>query len=232
MCWLQGIENAPLLVRRCVKHLTSKMDGWKINILTSENYAEFTDIPDSILEKYRRGSISDAHFSDLLRLDVLIKYGGVWIDPTVYCSCEKMPSYITDTDLFIYTNFTLENTEVSKISNWLIAAKPNNIFLGATQKLLYAYWNKYDYAVSYFIFHLFFTMVTERFEDEWERLPRFHNLNPHILQWEFGKPYDRERLKMIARFADFHKLTYRLEQSCNLPGSFYDVMINQGRMDV
>ena len=95
--------------------------------------------------------------------------------------------------------------------------------------MLYAYWKDYDYAVNYYIFHLFFTIAAQKYPDEWEKIPKLNNLNPHVLQWEFAKKNDEARLKILCRLADFHKLTYRLEQSCNDKSSFYDVMINQGR---
>jgi hypothetical protein len=35
------------------------------------------------LEKYQKKIIDNTHFSDLLRLELLIKYGGTWIDASV-----------------------------------------------------------------------------------------------------------------------------------------------------
>ena len=32
------------------------------------------------------GQITKTHLSDLLRLELLIRYGGTWIDATVFCT--------------------------------------------------------------------------------------------------------------------------------------------------
>ena len=44
------------------------------------------ELPGYIVEKWGKGQIPAALFSDLLRLQLLIKYGGMWIDSTVFCS--------------------------------------------------------------------------------------------------------------------------------------------------
>ena len=38
------------------------------------------------MEKWEKGRIPAAMFSDLLRVELLIKYGGTWIDSTVLCT--------------------------------------------------------------------------------------------------------------------------------------------------
>ena len=35
------------------------------------------------MEKHKNNIIDNTHFSDLLRLELLIKYGGTWIDASV-----------------------------------------------------------------------------------------------------------------------------------------------------
>ena len=38
--------------------------------------------------------------SDLLRLELLTKYGGTWVDATVYFSDDNLPNFFFDSDLF------------------------------------------------------------------------------------------------------------------------------------
>lgn len=229
LCWFQGYDDAPLLVKRCIDNIVSLYgDNYTIKLITKKNFQQYANLPEYIVEKWMNHKISDAHFSDLIRLECLIKHGGCWIDSTVFCSSKELPDYITKSELFLFTTFSLNDIEVSKISNWLIAAKPNNILLRETQRMLYAYWRDFDYAINYYIFHLFFTIAASEFPDEWNKIPKLNNLNPHVLQWEFDKTYSESRLQMICKWADFHKLTYRLEKTCNKEGCFYDIMINRG----
>ena len=37
-------------------------------------------------EKKKKGIISRTHYSDLLRLEILGNYGGIWLDSTFFCT--------------------------------------------------------------------------------------------------------------------------------------------------
>ena len=54
-----------------------------------------------VMEKWEKGIITHTHMTDLLRLELLIKYGGMWIDATVLCTAkeEEIPCYFFDSDL-------------------------------------------------------------------------------------------------------------------------------------
>ena len=60
-------------------------------------------MPDYITDKWQRGIIGNAHFSDLLRLELLIEKGGYWIDATVLCTDSKMLEFIDKQPLFLYS---------------------------------------------------------------------------------------------------------------------------------
>ena len=75
-CWLQGIEEAPLLVKRCLESLRKNIPDKKIIVIDGNNLGEYVNMPDYITDKWQRGIIGNAHFSDLLRLELLIEKGG------------------------------------------------------------------------------------------------------------------------------------------------------------
>lgn len=72
-CWLQGIEEAPLLVKRCLESLRKNIPDKKIIVIDGNNLGEYVNMPDYITDKWQRGIIGNAHFSDLLRLELLIE---------------------------------------------------------------------------------------------------------------------------------------------------------------
>lgn len=82
ICWLQGMENAPQIVRDCYASVCYWMKDWKITVITADNMNEYVQFPDYIVRKWKEGVISNTHLSDLLRLELLIRYGGLWIDST------------------------------------------------------------------------------------------------------------------------------------------------------
>ena len=76
VCWFQGYESAPPLVKACINSMHRVMQEKEIIILTKTNYKQYIELPDYIEEKFEKGKIGMAHFSDLLRISLLAKWGG------------------------------------------------------------------------------------------------------------------------------------------------------------
>lgn len=228
ICWFQGLENAPLLVQKCVESVKKAFPKKEIIILTDDNYKEYTNFPDYIIQKYESGIISKAHFSDLLRINLLINHGGLWIDSTVFCTATTEPEYITKQPLFVYKEINLNRTDniPVKSSSWLINSCKNNPILMGTQEILFEYWKKENTLSNYFLFHLAFSIVCDEYKEEFDKIPVYNNINPHILQFELEQPYDENRFNQITKISDFHKLR-RIEVNDDVYTN-YDFVIGEG----
>lgn len=224
-CWLQGEDNAPPLAKACLASLRKQLTGKKIIIITEKNMADYARFPDFIMEKYRKGIISRTHFSDLLRLELLLRHGGTWIDSTVYCTGN--PEYAFKRALFVFKT-NERNDPATAAQNWFISAEKNNPILSFTQTLLYKYWKKNNSVVHYFLFYFFMKMAAEVYADEWRAIPFFSDVPPHILQRELFAPYTEERFRQICRMSDIHKLSYKLEAK-SVAGTFWEHILEQGK---
>lgn len=209
-CWLQGEENAPPVVKACLGSVRRHFPGKKIIVITEENIGEYAEFPPFIIEKYRRGIISRTHFSDLLRLELLIRHGGIWADSTVYFT--GTPDYALRRPLFVFKT-NERNDPATAAQNWFISAEKNEPILTLTQNLLHEYWKHNNRAIHYFIFYFFMKMAAEQYADEWRAIPFFSDIPPHILQRELFTPYSQERFRQICRMSDIHKLSYKIESS-------------------
>jgi hypothetical protein len=191
VCWFQGMENAPELVQRCYRSLQENLKDRQIILLTEENYREYITLPDYIEEKAAKGIIPKAHYSDLIRLELLIRHGGTWIDSTVFCSGGDIPAYMLDAPLFMFQ--TLKpglDGHATRVSNWFMTACTNHPLLRLTQALLYEYWRKNNGLVDYFIFHHFFELAIEAYPYEWAKVIPFSSSVPHILLLRLFEKYD------------------------------------------
>ena len=227
-CWLQGLDDAPPICRACFDSLVRNMsDEYQLFVVTEANYRELVTFPPYIEQKYREGKISRAHFSDLLRLALLTKYGGVWIDATVYCS-EDAGAFFAKQPLFAYQHIN-RGCPCIPASNWLIASLPHHPILEATQLLLHRYWQENDAAINYFIFHLFWNMAVQKYKTLWGFMPSFSNVPPSLLYRELILPYSDERRQQFFRMSRFHKLTYKIDDIPKdwIPGSFYEWILGQ-----
>lgn len=224
--WLQGLEKAPPIVQACVNSIKKNLSDKEINLLNIDNYKEYIEFPKYIEEKFNKGKISYAHFADLIRIELLTQYGGIWFDATVLCTGE-IPEYILNSELFVYKNIGLDKSDEETIaaSNWLISSWSHNCIIETTRNLLFEYWRKENKASNYFFFHLFFKMATEKYKKDWKNVPTFNNVTPHILQFELLDEYNENRFEQIKNMSTVHKLNRRFENNDNNKFTYLDYII-------
>lgn len=228
-CWLQGLDQAPALPRACLHSLHVLFPEYEICIVTEKNLKAYVEIPADIMDKWHRGVISAAHFSDLVRIFLLAEHGGVWIDATVFATSHAPAETggVFDAPLFFYSSYMQEDASMAG-SSWLISAVPGHPVICLTRDLLLWYWKNHDYLIHYFLFHLFFHMALEQYSDEWKRVPTYSNIPPHIMQKELFAPLDQRRFRQMATMSSFHKLTHHRNEATegNLGGTLYDEIVH------
>ena len=164
-----------------------------------------------------------------MRLELLIKYGGTWIDATVWCSSPIYPDYLFDSDLFMFQNLKPGlDGQCTAVSSWFITSCSNNQMLMLERALLYEYWKENTKIVHYYLFHMFFQMVIEAYPDEWNKVVPFSNATPHILLLRLFEEYDETIANAVKEMTSFHKLTYKFEESdTTIKNTFYQVLFGE-----
>ena len=223
VCWLQGLEEAPEIVKKCYQSLLDNLDDREIVLLTSENYKDWVTFPKHIQEKIDNGTITRTHMTDFLRLELLEHYGGTWIDATVFCSGKNIPSFIWNSDFFIYQIMKPGlDGHSQRISNWMITACTGNPILRLTRALLYEYWKKNTKMADYFLFHDFFELAIEAYPEEWKKVIPCSNAAPHILLLRLFEPCDARVWDAVRGMTPFHKLSYKFDdEKARIPGTYY-----------
>lgn len=224
VCWFQGIENAPIVVQKCYQSLKDNLTDQEIVLITAENMQEYVKFPEFIIEKWKAGNITDTHMTDLLRLELLIRYGGIWADATVLCTRqrEKIPEYYFDSDLFFYQCLKPgRDGHSGYISSWLISARTNNHILRTVQYLCYEYWKEHTEMVDYFLLHDFMSIVLDRYPTEWQEIVPADNSTPHILLLRLFEEYDERIWKSVTEQSPFHKLSYKIEKEHTIMKNTY-----------
>lgn len=208
-CWMQGLEQAPELVKVCLASQKRWVRGKRFVIITSENYHDYVTFPEDIEQKHDRGIIPDSHFTDFIRLELLIKYGGTWIDSTVLFSSGNYPDKIMDCDLFFFQYRDRETKQFSGISSWFISAYSNNRLLMMQKEMLYQYWRDYDCLMEYYVFHLLFGLIAERFPEEIDAMPKANSMRAIQMALYLETAYDEQLMERLTAISCIHKLDYR-----------------------
>ena len=208
ICWFQGMENAPELVQKCYNSVVNNNPNSEVIVITSENMSQYVTFPDYIIDKWKKGIITHTHMTDLMRLELLINYGGLWLDATVLCT-GKAPDYFYNSELFFYQCLKPgRDGHGNFISSWLINAKTNNKILMATRELCYEYWKDNNSMWDYFLFHDFMSIVLEKYSIDLGKIIPRDNATPHILLLRLFDFYDEKMWNAIKEQTQFHKLTY------------------------
>lgn len=228
-CWLQGLERAPEVVKACHRSLQRNLSDRELIVIDEKNWCEFVDLPDYIIRRREKKQIPPAHFSDLLRLELLVKYGGTWIDSTVFCTGhahDNLDDGLLDTDLFMFQYTQPGSSEWGGIGNWFITACTNNPVLTVLRDMLYAYWRDHDCVLDYYIFHLFFSMLREVFPEEIAAMPYAYAPRSLALVHHWGERFDETKWKRLTERVSFHKLTYmKYKVPSQVEGSYYDYIL-------
>lgn len=156
VCWLQGQKHMPKLIHICYQQLLRNANGYKVILLTDKNITDYITINDSLKNRIGK-EISFTAYSDLLRLNLLAFYGGVWIDST-YLLTSPLPD-----DFFsrsFYTLHKLQSCERQKTlafvseGRWtgnLIGCRPNYEPMMEIRNIFLGYWLLHNQIIDFFL---------------------------------------------------------------------------------
>ena len=226
ICWLQGMQQAPELVQRCYRSVQENLAKKKVILLTEENLFDYIELPDYIVRKWKNGQITHTHMTDLVRLELLIRHGGLWLDATVFCSGGEIPDYFFDSELFFFQCLKPgRDGHPAYVSSWLMQAKTNNKILSAVRALCHAYWRENDSMWDYFLLHDFLSIALERYAQQAQEIIPRDNAAPHALQLRLFEQYDERCWRAIKEQTPFHKLTYKFDpEKEGVQGTYYQVL--------
>ena len=226
--WWQKMDNAPYIVQKCYQSVRQYFDDKDIILITQDNYKQFTEFPQYIIDKLLDGKITLTHFSDLLRLELLTKHGGLWLDATILCTSNDIPQSILNSELFVFRpQKPGSNGKATTLSSWLMYAKTNNRILTATRDMLYLFWEKNNSLTDYYLIHEFFSIACLRYHEEAEKIYPYDNSIPHLLQLHFFQPFNKQWWEDWKKLTPFHKLSYKFsKEDFDKKGTFYDIIFN------
>lgn len=214
VCWMQGYDNAPIIVKKCIDSIKNSTNHL-VNIITKDNIDSFIHLPDYIMEKYNKQIITNAQFSDILRMCLLSQYGGIWIDATIFIP-EKLPEEIFQYQFYTCKRKPQKSGYVSNYmwTSFLNGCQKNCIVQKAVNDLFLAYWEKYDYLIDYLLVDYFMMLVYRNLpkaKDLIDSVP-FNNLLVEELQNRMSMSFNKEDYDNLLYNSDTYlfKLSWRM----------------------
>ena len=212
-CWLQGEDNAPQLVRNCLASVGRNLrEDQERHIITADNFADYVELPDYIVKKWRDGIISNTHFSDILRIHLLQRHGGYWIDATCLLTA-PIPHWMEEQETFLF--HSAGEFSYTLIQNCFIYSRPDSYIIRRWCQVVDKYWEQEDKLISYFTHHLAFRALIAsdpEFRQHYEKMHVESEKPMHLLLAPLtsGHPYDEQLLREAADACFVQKLTYKI----------------------
>lgn len=137
--WDGGQEAMPVVCQLAVRSWHARNPGWRVVILSDTNYKEFvslSDLPSTF------DSLIPQHRSDILRIAVLLRYGGIYLDVStfVYRGFDQVWEELDDKSLGLSTAVHIPDTNLQMYNNAMMMSKtPQNAVLLEWQKRVKVY---------------------------------------------------------------------------------------------
>lgn len=207
--WSQGFDQAPDVVQLCHRNLLATHRDDDLIILTDENYRDYARLPDDIEQKL--ASQPKQFFADILRVLLVARHGGIWVDAT----CWANANLIDIAKTFPSGSFHAMRKPDSDvgISNWFLQSEPGHIIPSMMGAALIQYWRNFDSVVEYYFFHYIFealTIIEPEFGREWGKSARLEARPAHRIQMMMRNRFSVGELHELLEGSFIHKLTYKM----------------------
>lgn len=136
--WLQGIENAPYVVRKCETSWRVHNPGWKFIVLDEKNIGDYFDVNRVIKKNCKY--ITPQAMSDIVRINLLNNFGGVWADATCFCN-KPLDDWLEN---YMDMGFFAFDTpgDDRAISSWFLSSRPESKITSRFCEEVNRYWLK------------------------------------------------------------------------------------------
>lgn len=154
VCWLQGERCMPENLKPYIATIQKNRGQHPLYFLDLQTAKDLVTIPQFILDSVKSGRISRAHLADYIRICILEKFGGIWLDTTIILD-SPLPDAIFD-----YPFWSVKNLDFFPYSpvipgglQWqiyAIAAQPDALFYNALRRLFEFYVREENGKNNYF----------------------------------------------------------------------------------
>lgn len=224
--WYQGLENAPLVIKKNILTIKHYCKDREIVILTKDNICEYYDMPNFIRNKINNNQITITYLSDILRMNLLKKYGGFWMDATMFLTDNPLKN----NDFYTIKFHTDEETSISKCL-WVIG------FIGGQNQLFYDfmvdffndYWSKEELVIDYFMTDYVIRIAYDNIKlikDVFDKVD-YNNKDLFKLQTIINNKYDDKVWKELVKNNQVHRLTYKEYINMDDKENYYAKIINK-----
>lgn len=223
ICWFQGEEQMPLLVKKCLKSVQKYSGKHEVHIITMDNFEDYMTVPNYILDKVKRKEITLTHFSDIVRNNLLANYGGIWLDATIYITAElkgwNLPFFTIKQDRPADYIFVSEY----KWTGFCMGGVRDNILNMFVKDMFNEYHKNECGLIDFFLIDYIIALgyhTIPSIKALIDAVP-YSNPNLYYIQNNLDKTVKIDEFKNICKDTHIFKLSYKINQPENKESLYY-----------
>jgi glycosyltransferase involved in cell wall biosynthesis len=169
--WGQGWDSVPYNIQQCRRSWEYYNPDWDIRLIDDKSLLEYFDIEEwvpgvgekliNFLHKYHEINKKKemAAKSDIVRINLLKKYGGVWADSTLWCH-KPLNEWLPDHTRNGFFGFSRPQP-TRLLCSWFLASTPGHYIATSFADKVKEYWETHSCSHVYFWFHGVFNELYE-----------------------------------------------------------------------
>lgn len=184
VCWWDGLEKAPDVIKRCVRSIQEHAGEHPVRVLDKYTIKQYLTIPDYITDMVEKKRLGLANLCDYIRVALLEKYGGLWLDATIFCS-QEIPDWYFTYDVFTIKSKSAENKFNKKyISNgrWVtycIGGRAGTSLFQFLRSAFEEIWSTENYNIDYLMFDYLIDIAYSTLPEVRDAMLLIPESNPH-----------------------------------------------------
>lgn len=217
-------DNLPSIIAICRESMKKFIshDEFELIILNKNNYKDWTDFRQDDIQS----NITQAHFTDLLRVKLLEKWGGFWLDATCLLTQDfwQATSTIRQQEQFLFSYVK------SRTGTWFMYANcPNNYIVSMVSEAIQLWWERKGYLTNYFMLHDVIEMlywIDAKYQNQWNTMLPIHPRKALVLLNNYRNVLSKEKFSELLNDSFIHKLTYKYDNAQIIPNSTLDKILS------
>ena len=231
ICWWDGEDTMPDLVKSCYNSIKQHAGSHPVKFISKFNYKEYVTFPDYIIEKVNAKIITITHFSNLLRVNLLYEYGGIWMDATILTLKDislntmsfftlkapakknngvSMACFAGISDTKTSYSFNKKDPKISRWSGFLLAGIKGSCIFEYLREILYSYWKDHNDQIDYVLFDYTIALGYDNIPCMKEMIDSVpcSIMEKFVLEKNLNIEYSEKNITQYLQ-VPFHKLTWK-----------------------
>lgn len=166
VCWWQGEAQMPDICKQCLCSVRHNAAAHPVIVIDLDNYAQYVDMPQAVVDKHKSGLIDYTHFADILRCMLLARHGGIWIDATVFVT-RPLDSFIAIGAPFWSCHHITRYNNISRgvWTSFFFACGKNSLLAKVMADVHVAWWSQHNSLPVYLFLDYAFAIARANFSE-------------------------------------------------------------------